>query len=94
MDEEERNDELTGSEEETEERDDTTPDEAHRIGEFEALRDGINELREAIAGLREMLTDIIANGGATIREGDEDEKEPEINLEDIPGVDDLDLSID
>ena len=63
-------------------RDDLTPDEAHRVGEFDDLRDmlahvldKIDVMNERIDGIYDNFTDSVARmveNGATVRETDDD----------------------
>lgn len=67
------------------ERDDLTPDEAHRTGEFDDLRDmlarvldKIDAMNERIDGIYDNFTDSIAQmveNGATVKENDADAAE-------------------
>lgn len=75
-------DDETTEERETAERDDLTPDEAHRVGEFDDLRDmltrvldKIDAMGERIDGIYENFTDSVAQmveNGATVKETDDD----------------------
>lgn len=74
-------DDETTEERETAERDDLTPDEAHRVGEFDDLRDmltrvldKIDAMNERIDGIYENFTDSVAQmveNGATVKETDD-----------------------
>lgn len=57
-------DELTGDEKRIEESDDVTGEEAHRIGEFDDLRDRL----ENIAGRLDSIENAIGDGFGAIRE--------------------------
>lgn len=74
-------DDETTEERETAERDDLTPDEAHRVGEFDDLRDmltrvldKIDAMGARIDGIYENFTDSVAQmveNGATVKETDD-----------------------
>lgn len=73
-------DDETTEEKDTAERDDLTPDEAHRAGEFDDLRDmlsrvldKIDAMNERIDGIYDNFTDSVAQmveNGATVKEND------------------------
>lgn len=73
-------DDETTEERDTAERDDLTPDEAHREGEFDDLRDMLSRLldkidamNERIDGIYDKFTDSVAQmveNGATVKETD------------------------
>lgn len=75
-------DDETTEEKETAERDNLTPDEAHRVGEFDDLRDmltrvldKIDAMNERIDGIYDNFTDSVAQmieNGATVKETDDD----------------------
>lgn len=74
-------DDETTEERGTAERDDLTPDEAHRVGEFDDLRDMLSRLldkmdamNERIDGIYDKFTDSVAQmieNGATVKETDD-----------------------
>jgi hypothetical protein len=74
-------DDETTEERDTAERDDLTPDEAHREGEFDDLRDMLSRLldkidamNERIDGIYDKFTDSVAQmieNGATVKETDD-----------------------
>lgn len=78
-------DDETTEERDIAERDDLTPDEAHRTGEFDDLRDmlarvldKIDEMNKRIAGIYDNFTDSVAQmveNGATVKETDDDAAE-------------------
>lgn len=78
-------DDETTEEKDTAERDDLTPDEAHREGEFDDLRDMLSRLldkmdaiNERIDGIYDNFTDSVAQmveNGATVKETDDDAAE-------------------
>lgn len=78
-------DDETTEERDTAERDDLTPDEAHRAGEFDDLRDmlarvldKIDAMNDRIAGIYDNFTDSVAQmieNGATVKENDDDAAE-------------------
>lgn len=73
-------DDETTEERDDAERDDLTPDEAHRVGEFDDLRDmlarvldKIDAMNERIDGIYDNFTDSVAQmveNGATVKETD------------------------
>ena len=75
-------DDETTEERDTAERDDLTPDETHRVGEFDDLRDmlrdvldKVNAISERIDGIYDNFTDSVAQmveNGATVKENDDD----------------------
>ena len=75
-------DDETTEERDTVERDDLTPDEAHRVGEFDDLRDmlarvldKLDAMNERIDGIYDNFTDSVAQlveNGATVKETDDD----------------------
>lgn len=74
-------DDETTEERDDAERDDLTPDEAHRTGEFDDLRDmlarvldKIDAMNERIDGIYDNFTDSVAQmieNGATVKETDD-----------------------
>lgn len=74
-------DDETPEERDDAERDDLTPDEAHRAGEFDDLRDmlarvldKIDAMNERIDGIYDNFTDSVAQmveNGATVKESDD-----------------------
>ena len=78
-------DDETTEERDAAERDDLTPDEAHREGEFDDLRDmlsrvldKIDAMNERIDGIYDNFTDSVAQmveNGATVKENDDDAAE-------------------
>lgn len=78
-------DDETTEERDTAERDDLTPDETHRVGEFDDLRDmlrdvldKVNAISERIDGIYDNFTDSVAQmveNGATVKENDDDAAE-------------------
>lgn len=74
-------DDETTEERDDAERDDLTPDEAHRVGEFDDLRDmlarvldKIDAMNERIDGIYDNFTDSVAQmveNGATVKESDD-----------------------
>lgn len=66
-----------------------TPDESHRIGEFDELRGLMESIRDDISGLRSTIADMMATKPGDERDApDEDTPEDERELIDI---DELDL---
>lgn len=78
-------DDETTEERDTVERDDLTPDESHRVGEFDDLRDmltrvldKLDAMDERIDGIYDNFTDSVAQlveNGATVKENDDDAAE-------------------
>jgi hypothetical protein len=78
-------DDETTEERDDAERDDLTPDEAHRAGEFDGLRDmlarvldKIDAMNDRIDGIYDNFTDSVAQlveNGATVKENDDDAAE-------------------
>lgn len=76
-------DDETTEERDDAERDDLTPDEAHRVGEFDDLRDmlarvldKIDAMNERIDGIYDNFADSVAQmveNGATVKETDDDD---------------------
>lgn len=74
-------DDETTEERDTAERDDLTPDETHRAGEFDDLRDmlarvldKLDTMNERIDGIYDNFTDSVAQmveNGATVKETDD-----------------------
>ena len=92
-------DDETTEERDDAERDDLTPDEAHRVGEFDDLRDmlarvldKIDAMNERIDGIYDNFTDSVAQmveNGATVKETDGDVAEAiaEAAAEDLENLD-------
>ena len=78
-------DDETTEERDTAERDDLTPDEAHREGEFDDLRDMLSRVLDKIDAMNELIDDIydtftdsvaqMVENGATVKETDDDAAE-------------------
>ena len=78
-------DDETTEERDTAGRDDLTPDETHRVGEFDDLRDmlarvldKLDAMNERIDGIYDKFTDSVAQmieNGATVKENDDDAAE-------------------
>lgn len=78
-------DDETTEERDTAERDDLTPDEAHRAGEFDDLRDmlrsvldKVDAISDRIDGIYDNFADSVAQmveNGATVKENDDDAAE-------------------
>lgn len=78
-------DDETTEERDIAERDDLTPDETHRVGEFDDLRDmlarvldKLDAMNERIDGIYDNFTDSVAQmieNGATVKENDDDAAE-------------------
>lgn len=78
-------DDETTEERDTVDRDNLTPDESHRVGEFDDLRDmltrvldKLDAMNERIDGIYDNFTDSVAQlveNGATVKENDDDAAE-------------------
>ena len=78
-------DDETTEEKDSVERDDLTPDEAHRVGEFDDLRDmlvsvldKLDAMNKRIDGIYDNFADSVAQmveNGATVKETDDDAAE-------------------
>ncbi len=93
----EQNDDLTPEEENLEENTNMDGEEAHRVGEYDELRDKLDTVIAGIDALTKTVSLFVSNGGAVIRDTDDD-GDPDVFDEDddgdeIPDVMDLDLSI-
>ena len=83
-----REDETRDEREEAQETG-ATPDEAHRIGEFDELRGLMESIRDEISGLRSTIADMMTTKPGDDRDApDEDTERDERELIDI---DELDL---
>lgn len=92
-------DDETTEERDTVERDDLTPDEAHRVGEFDDLRDmlvsvldKLDAMNKRIDGIYDNFADSVAQmveNGATVKERDDDVAEAiaEAAAEDLENLD-------
>ena len=90
-------DDETTEERDTAERDDLTPDEAHRAGEFDDLRDMLTTIADKIDGMNERIDDIydkfadsvaqMVENGATVREDDAVEAISEAAANDLENLD-------
>lgn len=88
----EENEDLTPEEtEEIDENPEETPDEAHREGEFEDLRNRIEGIAKMIEQMNKSIALFISSAGGS---ADVDDEPPaDVDLGEIPGVDEFDLSI-
>lgn len=78
-------DDETTEERDTAERDDLTPDETHRVGEFDDLRDmlarvldKLDAMNARVDGIYDKFTDSVAQmveNGAIVKENDDDAAE-------------------
>lgn len=90
-------DDETTEERDTAERDDLTPDEAHRVGEFDDLRDmlrsvldKIDAMNKRIDGIYDNFTDSVSQmveNGATVREDDTAEAIADAAANDLENLD-------
>lgn len=85
---------LTEDEVRVQEEDGATADEAHRVGEFDDLRDRIQSLSQVaenilngVSALREAVGAMVVDGGATVREGVDVDGDGDTDIV----VDDVDL---
>ena len=88
----EENEDLTPEEtEEIDENPEETPGEAHREGVFEDLRDRIEGIAKMIEQMNKNIAMLISSAGGS---ADVDDEPPaDVDLYEIPGVDEFDLSI-
>lgn len=88
MDDTENNE--TTEEKDIQNEDGTTADEAHRVGEFDDLRDRIEALSSKIDDMIKTLTVFVSSN----RTGDDEDDEPD-DVDDLvdSDIDELDLSI-
>lgn len=90
-------DDETTEERDTAERDDLTPDEAHRAGEFDDLRDmlarvldKLDAMNERIDGIYDKFADSVSQmieNGATVREDDAAEAIADAAANDLENLD-------
>jgi len=90
-------DDETAEERDIVERDDLTPDEAHRVGEFDDLRDmlttitdKLNDVIERIDGIYDKFADSVSQmveNGATVREDDAVEAIADAAANDLENLD-------
>lgn len=90
-------DDETTEERDTADRDDLTPDEAHRAGEFDDLRDmlarvldKLDAMNERIDGIYDKFADSVAQmveNGATVREDDAAEAIADAAANDLENLD-------
>lgn len=101
MADETRDDETPDEREEAAETD-ATPEEAHREGEFDDIRDRIesiaaraDEILDAVRTVREAVEAFVGDGGAVVRDTDDDGDVDEVDDVDLDTpIEDLDLNID
>lgn len=96
-------DDLTPDEQEIEDETDTSGEEAHRIGEFDDLRDRLERIESALGAITETLeamrttaAAIDIDNGADVADADEDGNADVIAEDDvieIPDYDDMDLDL-
>lgn len=95
-------DDLTPGEQEIEDETDTSGEEAHRIGEFDDLRDRLERIESALGSITSMLeamrttaAAIDIDNGADVADvdgdGDADVVTDEVDI--IPDYDDMDLDL-
>lgn len=90
-------DDETTEERDTADRDDLTPDEAHRAGEFDDLRDmlarvldKLDTMNERIDGIYDKFADSVSQmveNGATVREDDATEAIADAAANDLENLD-------
>lgn len=90
-------DDETAEERDTADRDDLTPDEAHRAGEFDDLRDmlarvldKLDAMNERIDGIYDKFADSVSQmveNGATVREDDAAEAIADAAANDLENLD-------
>ena len=101
MADETRDDETPDEREETAETG-ATPEESHREGEFDDIRDRIesiaaraDEILDAVRTVREAVEAFVGDGGAVVRDTDDDGDVDEVDDVDLDTpIEDLDLNID
>lgn len=90
---------LTEQEKIEEEDTGSTPEEAHREGEFDDLSDKLDKVLDAIDSMKSTLAVLVKSGAVTVDEGADDDDGDDGNDDDAPTVDeiqdlsDLDLTI-
>lgn len=87
----ENTDKLTEDEKEVESEDNITPDEAHRVGEFNELNKRLDDIFSTLDSLKSTLSVLVKSGNVTVDERDDSDSDEQ--YDDIPSVDDLDLTI-
>jgi hypothetical protein len=97
-------DDETTEERDTAERDDLTPDETHREGEFDDLRDmlasvldKLDAMNERIDGIYDNFADSVAQmveNGATVKETDDDDVAEAIAEAAANDLENLDYTLD
>lgn len=97
-------DDETTEERDTAERDDLTPDETHREGEFDDLRDmlasvldKLDAMNERIDGIYDNFADSVAQmveNGATVKETDDDDVAEAIAEAATNDLENLDYTLD
>lgn len=90
-------DDETTEERDTADRDDLTPDEAHRAGEFDDLRDMLARVLDKLDGMNERIDGIydkfadsvsqMVENGATVREDDAAEAIADAAANDLENLD-------
>lgn len=90
-------DDETTEERDTADRDDLTPDEAHRAGEFDDLRDMLARVLDKLDGMNERMDGIydkfadsvsqMVENGATVREDDAAEAIADAAANDLENLD-------
>lgn len=90
-------DDETTEERDTAEHDDLTPDEAHRVGEFDDLRDMLSRLLDKMDAMNKRIDDIydkftdsvsqMVENGATVREDDAAEAIADAAANDLENLD-------
>lgn len=83
--------EIDKNSEEIDKNSEETPDEAHREGEFDDLRDRLDGIATMLEQMNKSIAMFISSAGGS---ADVDKEPPaDLDLDEIPGVDDFDLSI-
>ncbi len=89
----EENEDLTPDEvEDIDENPGETPGEAHREGEFDDIRDRLDGIVEMLDSMKATIAMFISNAGGSA-DVDDEGADLDIELDEIPGVEDFDLSI-
>lgn len=96
MDNEEKDpteEDLTEQEKEEQASTGATADEAHREGEFDALSEKLDKVLTAIDSMNSTLAVLVKSGAVIVDEDAEEASVSDDVVDDIPDIDDLDLTI-
>lgn len=87
----ETREDLTKPEEDIKEETDATPEEAHRIGEFDDIVRRLDAIEELARGISEQMGALTAAAIDSGAEFEDPEPDDETELDEIPDVLDLDM---